>query len=275
MGRQTELKPIMRSILVDWLVEVHKKFVLLPETLHLTVALIDRYLSVARVPRLRFQLLGITALFIASKYEEIYPPEVKDCVYTTDRGVSRQDVLDMEMDILQALNFRISGPTAYPFLVRFLFITEATQTARFAANYYLERFLQEYDYINHRPSLIAAAAVCLALHHPEIREYDQLDGVSPGVVGIESVWIWCSADGNLLLTCASFSQPDVLLKYTGFSFHDIANVAHLIADKIVVNITTSSRALRAVYDKYDTAAFEFISSEFSPPPRLDSVASLD
>jgi hypothetical protein len=60
------------------LVEVHKSFTLLPETLFLTLAIIDRYLEAEIVKRDKLQLIGVTALLIASKYEEIYAPEVSD-----------------------------------------------------------------------------------------------------------------------------------------------------------------------------------------------------
>ena len=76
----------MRSILVDWLVEVHMKFRLVPETLYLCVNIIDRYLERAFCERTKLQLAGITALLIACKYEEIYPPEVRDCCYICDHA---------------------------------------------------------------------------------------------------------------------------------------------------------------------------------------------
>jgi hypothetical protein len=59
----------MRAILIDWLIDVHLKFKLLPETLYITVGIIDRYLSLHTVARSKLQLVGITALFVASKYE--------------------------------------------------------------------------------------------------------------------------------------------------------------------------------------------------------------
>ena len=83
----------MRTVLVDWLIEVHLKFKLLPETLYLTVNLIDRYLALESVSRKRLQLIGVTAMLIASKYEEIYPPEIKDFVFVTDQAYNRDDVL--------------------------------------------------------------------------------------------------------------------------------------------------------------------------------------
>lgn len=172
----------MRAILIDWLVEVHMKFRLVPETLHLAVNIIDRYLTTVEVPRKTLQLVGVTALLIAAKYEEIYPPEVKDCICITDRAFTKQDVLDMEADILKELKFRLTVPTGYPFLQRFLYIAKATKTMSCAANYYLERMLQEHDALQFRPSLIAASAVCLAINHPEIREYDEIETDKPGVV---------------------------------------------------------------------------------------------
>lgn len=68
----------MRNLLVDWLIDVHLQFNLLQETLYMTVALIDRYLQVCAgsVTTKQLQLVGVTAMFVASKYEEMYPPEI-------------------------------------------------------------------------------------------------------------------------------------------------------------------------------------------------------
>ena len=92
MEDQQFINERMRSILVDWLVEVHLKFKLVPETLYLTVNVIDRYLAKTEVSRPKLQLVGVTALLIASKYEEIYPPELRDLVYICDRAYSKNEV---------------------------------------------------------------------------------------------------------------------------------------------------------------------------------------
>ena len=87
----------MRAILIDWLLEVHLKFKLLPETLFLTVNVIDRYLSVTKnIKRAKLQLVGVTALLICTKYEEIYPPTVKDLVYITDNAYQKEELIRME-----------------------------------------------------------------------------------------------------------------------------------------------------------------------------------
>lgn len=92
MDAQPHINERMRSILVDWLVEVHLKFKLVPETLYLTVNLIDRFLERKEVSRPKLQLVGVTSLLIASKYEEIYPPELRDLVYICDRAYTRHEV---------------------------------------------------------------------------------------------------------------------------------------------------------------------------------------
>jgi hypothetical protein len=92
METQPHINERMRAILIDWLIEVHLKFKLVPETLYLTVNLIDRYLERSEVSRPKLQLVGVTCLLIASKYEEIYPPELRDLVYICDRAYTRQDV---------------------------------------------------------------------------------------------------------------------------------------------------------------------------------------
>lgn len=83
----------MRAILVDWIIEVHLKFKLLPETLFITVSLIDRYLEIEQIKRTNLQLVGVTAMLIASKYEEIYAPEVRDFVYITDNAYTKEEIL--------------------------------------------------------------------------------------------------------------------------------------------------------------------------------------
>ena len=182
MADQDEINAMMRAILVDWLVEVHMKFKLVPETLYLSISIIDRYCSHVAVERRELQLVGVTALLLACKYEEIYPPEVRDCVYITDRAYTRQDVLDMEQTIVQALEFKLTVPTGYPFLVRYLRITKASALASAAANYYMEITLQHYEFVAYRPSLVASAAVCLALNNPQVREEECARGENPGVV---------------------------------------------------------------------------------------------
>merc|ERR1712045_2401 len=97
---QTDIHHRMRAILIDWLVEVHMKFKLLQETLYLTVTIIDRYLELVPVKRSRLQLVGCTAMLLASKYEEIYAPEVRDFIYISDNAYTPDQILEMERHML-------------------------------------------------------------------------------------------------------------------------------------------------------------------------------
>lgn len=119
MESQPDINQKMRKILVDWLLKVHTKFKLLPETLFLTVNIIDRYLSEEEVTRKILQLVGVTAMHIACKYEEIYPPESNDFVYITDNAYSKKELLDTEYKILKKLNFNLTFPSAFRYLERF------------------------------------------------------------------------------------------------------------------------------------------------------------
>jgi cyclin B len=112
MERQPHINEKMRSILTDWLVEVHLKFKLIPETLYLTINLIDRFLEKYEVPRPKLQLVGVTSLLIAAQYEEIYPPEIRDLVYICDRAYTKQEILIMEETILRTLKYQIKIPSA-------------------------------------------------------------------------------------------------------------------------------------------------------------------
>ena len=125
MSRQGDINEKMRAILVDWIIEVHLRFKMLPETLFLTVNLIDRYLEKRQIMRTRLQLLAVAALLIASKYEEIYVPEISDFVFITDKAYTKEEILEMESSILRTLEFNITVPSSYRFLQRFCKVAKA------------------------------------------------------------------------------------------------------------------------------------------------------
>lgn len=118
LSTQPEVTGKMRAILVDWLVDVHLKFRLRAEVLHLAVSLVDRFLSVRQARRSRLQLIGVSAMLIAAKYEEICAPAVDEFVAITDSAFARREILAMEAAILNALGFRLNAPSALRFLQR-------------------------------------------------------------------------------------------------------------------------------------------------------------
>lgn len=163
MSHQTDVNEKMRAILIDWLLEVHLKFKLLPESLYLTVNLIDRFLERKPVMRQKLQLVGVTAMLLASKYEEIYPPEVKDFVFITSNAYTHEEILAMEAAMLNTLRFELYAPTSFVFMNRYCRVADADATVRNLAQYCVERTLQEYSALRFKQSEIAAAAVNVAL----------------------------------------------------------------------------------------------------------------
>lgn len=161
---QCDINERMRGVLVDWLVEVHYKFKLYPETLFLCVSLMDRYLSKRHnISRSSLQLVGVTCLLIASKYEDIYAPEIKDVVHICDKTYRKEEILQMEVNILNTLQFEITAPSPLLFMLRLGKAMRCDEKHFYLAQYCLELALPDYKlWLRYSPSLIAAGAVYLS-----------------------------------------------------------------------------------------------------------------
>ncbi|ESQ43588.1 hypothetical protein EUTSA_v10013650mg [Eutrema salsugineum] len=164
---QRDVTQTMRGILVDWLVEVAEEYTLVPDTLYLTVYLIDWYLHGNYMERQRLQLLGITCMLIASKYEEICAPRIEEFCFISDNAYTGDQVLEMESLVVKHSSFQIYAPTPKTFLRRFLRAAQAShpnpsQEMEFLANYLTELTLLDYQFLKFLPSIIAASAIFLA-----------------------------------------------------------------------------------------------------------------
>ncbi|XP_062312109.1 G2/mitotic-specific cyclin-B1 isoform X2 [Osmerus eperlanus] len=158
-----ELTGNMRAILIDWLVQVQIKFRLLQETMYMTVGIIDRFLQDNPVPKKQLQLVGVTAMFVASKYEEMYPPEIADFAFVTDRAYTTAQIRDMEMRILRGLKFSFGRPLPLQFLRRASKIGEVTAEHHTLAKYFVELTMVDYEMVHFPPSQVASAAFALTL----------------------------------------------------------------------------------------------------------------
>jgi len=162
MSGQADINYKMRGILVDWLVEVHMRYKLRPETLFLAINLIDRFLSVRTMMRRKLQLLGVVCMFIATKFEEIDPPKVGEFAYITDNTYTRNEILSMECTVLVALHFQIAIPMQTHFKDRLLRANGGDLVHRYLTEYLLELGLVDIRSIRHPPSLLVAAAIMFA-----------------------------------------------------------------------------------------------------------------
>ncbi|XP_073266875.1 putative cyclin-B3-1 [Populus alba] len=170
MAIQTDITPQMRGIVINWLIEVHFKFELMPETLYLMVTLLDRYLSQAQIKKNELQLVGLTALFLASKYEDFWHPRIKDLISISAESYSRDQMLLMvrgqmllmEKLLLKNLKFRLNEPTPYVFMLRFLKAAQSDMKLEHLAFYLIELCLVEYKALKFKPSMLCASAIYVA-----------------------------------------------------------------------------------------------------------------
>lgn len=165
MTKQPDITFTMRSILIDWLVEVGEEYRLHTETLFLAVNFIDRFLSFMSVQRAKLQLVGTACMFIAAKYEEIYPPEVTEFCYITDDTYTKRQVLRMEHLVLGVLNFECAVPTSHFFVNQIAQLAGCAEEALSLAQYLTELTLLDAEaFLPFAPSLVASSAVALARH---------------------------------------------------------------------------------------------------------------
>jgi len=215
----------MRAILVDWLVEVHHMLKLLPETLFLTVFIIDRYLEKSVVTRDKLQLVGITAMFIGAKYEEIYAPECNDFVHVSDGAYEKDQILETEQIILNTLNFNLTCPSALHFLRRYSKAAGSDYNVHTLCKYLIELVLVDVKMLRYLPSEIAAGAVYVAramtkkspLWTPTLHHYSTYSEDHINVVAVEI--------NNLLKKAQKSSLKAVQKKYSSEKNAAVAEIA--------------------------------------------------
>ncbi|XP_010922031.1 G2/mitotic-specific cyclin S13-7 [Elaeis guineensis] len=218
MDSQVEINAKMRAILTDWLIEVHHKFELQPETLYLTFYIIDRYLSMEIVLRRELQLVGVSSMLIACKYEEIWAPEVNDFICISDRAYTREQILAMEKGILNKLEWNLTVPTPYVFLVRFLKAALCDKEVEHMVFFFAELGLMQYSMITFCPSMFAASAVYAAR---------------------------CTLKKSPLWT-------ETLGRHTGFSEPQLLDCAQILVNS---HSAAPESKLKVVYKKYSSEQF--------------------
>ncbi|KAF6176247.1 hypothetical protein GIB67_023538 [Kingdonia uniflora] len=230
---QKDVTTNMRGVLVDWLVEVAEEYHLVSDTLYLTVSYIDRFLSSNALNRQKLQLLGVSSMLIASKYEEITPPHVEDFCYITDNTYTKEEVVKMETDILKFLKFEMGNPTIKTFLRRF---TRAAQDdcnsqslqLEFLGCYLAELSLLDYSCVRFLPSVIAASVIFLSKFTIEPKTHP-----------------WSSA----------------LQQQSKYRPSDLKDCVLAIQD---LQLSRKGAALVAIRDKYKQHKFKFVSTLMCP-----------
>ncbi|XP_044750684.1 G2/mitotic-specific cyclin-B3 isoform X2 [Coccinella septempunctata] len=163
MGSQVCITTWMRSLLVDWMVEIQESFELNHETLYLGVKLVDLYLSRVTVGKETLQLVGAAAIFVASKYDERIPPLIEDFLYICDGAYTRRELIRMEMNLLKVCDFDLGVSISYRFLRRYARCSKVNMPVLTLARYILEISLMNYEAVTVKESKLAAASLYMAL----------------------------------------------------------------------------------------------------------------
>eukprot|EP00999_Lentomonas_sp_LEN2_P000780 NODE_177_length_1989_cov_74.845865_g153_i0.p1 GENE.NODE_177_length_1989_cov_74.845865_g153_i0~~NODE_177_length_1989_cov_74.845865_g153_i0.p1 ORF type:complete len:250 (-),score=52.90 NODE_177_length_1989_cov_74.845865_g153_i0:1166-1915(-) len=162
LADHTGITPKMRTILIDWMVEVCNKYKYQTETLFLTVALLDRVLaSMKTLNKNKLQLVGTAAMMLAAKYEEIWPQPVKTYIHITAKQYKAEELLDMERACFNALEFKLSSPTVWYFCLRGCDLLNLTPRQQKTCQMIATFALLEYKCLNFTPCQIAAACLYL------------------------------------------------------------------------------------------------------------------
>ena len=171
MNDQNEINEQMRSILIDWLIDVHHKFKFREETLYMTVLIIDRYCTIRQIARVNLQLLGITSMMIACKHEEIDLPKIEDFIYITDNAYSKKDIIKLENNILIALNFELLFPSSLRFFEYLSVNFNFDKKAIFMGKYLMESFLLDIKYVKYKASVISCACAYIVMKFFKLEGY--------------------------------------------------------------------------------------------------------
>jgi cyclin B len=235
MKKQKEINDQMRSILVDWIIDVHHKFGFTDETLFMTVSIIDRYCSSEQISRIKYQCLGITALMIACKHEEINVPKVEDFIYITDNAYTKEEVFKMENDVLSKLNFELLYPSPIKFYEYLSLHFNFSKKYHFLGKYLMETFLLDLKYVKYKPSIISCACTYIVMKFFKMINYRQsyekkfflLDenvNTVPSGCGVKD----CAQD--ICIYVDNINNTNLLSCQKKYSKNEFENVSNLISN---------------------------------------------
>ena len=202
----------------------------------LTVNLVDRFLEKQAVAKREVQLVGVAAMLIATKYEEIYPPVLKDLVFITDNAYTGDQVLLMERHILTALDFDLQLTSQYRFLERFAKCAGLDKVTFFLSQFMLELGLLDSKMNQFSASLQAIAAIYTAKKYlkyfngvkqeevaPILAEYQLSNHFSPAMVKS------CARCFNQLAILIQNSKLQMIVqKFRQAKFYEVGRIAAAI-----------------------------------------------
>lgn len=232
MDSQTNINSRMRAILIDWIIEVHFRLGLIPETLYQTIWIIDTYLSICYISREKLQLLGIAALFIAWKSNEIQPPEAKEFVKMTKNAYKKEELLQMEEHVLNILDFNTLAPTANDFYNIIAKVFNFDELQYNLGKYFLESSLLDYGILTYPSSVVGVACAYIVMKYLGVHNYKSLYSndiirlSTPQKIIKEAARDICFLVKNLSQVGPTISIQAVQEKYSLPKFNNVAQMCN-------------------------------------------------
>ena len=226
MARQPHINARMRAILVDWMLEVSYKFRLVAETYFLAVSVVDRYLQGHLVARANLQLVGVTALLVASKTEEVYSVDLADLVYITDNAYTAEQIVLFERELLCGIEWNVTVPYPIQFLRRCSKALSSDGFTHTVAKYLVELAAVDYGMLRYLPSLVAAGAAYLSRRLTNKRDPWTPTAVFYTGYTLEQI-LPCVRDLNNLLLNPNPKLKAVRTKFASSKFGKVSEISGL------------------------------------------------
>jgi len=230
LKKQRHISGDMRALLVNWLVNVQEQFELNHETLYLAVKIMDLYLAKTKgdVRRGDLQLIGGTAVFLASKFDERVAPLIDDILYMCEDNYKAEQIIKMELLLFKTVGFDLGIPISYRFLRRFSRVIKLEMPALTLARYILETSLMFYQFVGIKDDLMASASLLLALRMKNIGDWDARLVKYTGYTVDEVEPLMKSLNHMIVKRRADYERLDTIYnKYSHEIFFEVAKVPSL------------------------------------------------
>ncbi|KAH7700605.1 cyclin-A2-like protein [Aphelenchoides avenae] len=224
MTRQHNVTRDMRAVLIDWFCDVIAEYNQSRATFFLAVNLVDRTLSAVNCPSDKLQLLGATAIFVAGKFEEVSPANIRDMAFVTEDTYDVKHIEWMERNLLNYVSFDLSVPTVEWFASYFSHLLGVSSKTKNLMWYLLELSALEYDLVATRPSVLAASALALAIGTTSLAEgwpdsMRELSGIT-----IEEITPMIATLRELHERAAESRLNAIPIKYSDEQYHKVAQL---------------------------------------------------
>ena len=242
---QPEINEKMRAILIDWLIDVNNKFCFKEETLYIAINIIDTYLSIKKIRRCNLQLLGVTALFIACKQNEIIFRRLKEYAYITDNAYDENDILYMEKDILKTIDFNILFPSAlsfYDILCHKFGIIQNRDRLNYNLGLFLiQSFYMSANSLKYYASTIASSATYIVMKFFKMKNYKVC--YDKKLYNIKEKNVENNLDMNIIKECAKdicifigeLAKNNLNASIRNFSSEKYGNISKLVFGNLSFN----------------------------------------